>query len=296
MKVSIIIPTAGASDRRSSLFRAVDSILNQEQVDALPVVVLNGQSYDRDLAEALKQRNDIRFHYREQPSLPGAINFGRREVKTPFFGFLDDDDYYHPWAVSERLMALEASPDADAVVSWGEREVGVDKKPVPRRDIWNPGDPLDALLKGCWLASCSGLFRTETVSPDYFDPELRHLEWTSVAFRMTLDRSLMFLKSERPHFLIADSPSSLSKSPKYLLGMEEALDRLLELPMFPAARRVLRRKKTSLRHDIAEHFKSEGELAQAWHYHMMTFAHHRGFCYLPSTIDLLRATVRRLFN
>ncbi len=260
----------------------------------MPIVVMNGRHYDDDLFETLKCRDDISFFHLEEPSLPGAINFGRRQVETPFFGFVDDDDLYHPWAVAERLDALRGARAVDAVVSWGEREIDGGRERVPGNEVWNRDDPLGALLKGCWLASCSGLFRTATVSADYFDPELRHLEWTSVALRLALDRSLLFLESERPHFLIADSPGSLSKSSNYLVGMEQALDQLLTLPLPPKVRQGFIRKKMSLRHELAVHFRAEGDLAQAWKHHLRTFYHHQGFRYLPSTIHFLRTTLSRL--
>lgn len=295
--VSIIIPTAGFSSRRTSLVRAIDAVIGQEQVDAEPIVVLNGSRCDQDLFDELQRRNDIRLFRLERPGLPGAINFGRRQVQTPFFGFLDDDDLYRPWAIRERLDALRRSPTADVVVSWGEREgVPAAGKRVPDADVWNPDDPLDALLGGCWLASCSGLFRTSTVTAEFFDPELKHLEWTSVAIRLALSRSVQFLESERPHFLIADSPGSLSKSSSYLLGMEDALDRLLSLPLPPKMRRGLRRKTIAVRHSMAEHFRNEGDLANAWRHHIRTFSCPDGFRYLPSTAHFLRSTIDRWFS
>lgn len=295
--ISIIIPTAGASSRASSLFQAIDAVLCQERVDAVPIVVLNGVRHDPDLLDALKHKTDIRFFHLEQASLPGAINFGRRQVETPFFGFLDDDDVYQPWALGERLDAFEASTKTDVVVSWGERDCAQGKRErVPGDNVWNPDEPLDVLLTGCWLASCSGLFRTSTVMPDFFDPNLRHLEWTSVAIRLALDRSLHFLESERPHFLIADTPDSLSKSSSYLLGMEDALDRLLALPLPSRMRQGLRRKKTSVRHTLAEHFRAEGDLRRAWHHHIRTLCHPEGLRYLPSTAHFVQSTFGKLLS
>ena len=289
--VSIIIPTAGASSRRSSLLRAIDAVNGQQQVEAVPLVVLNGVRYEQSLFNELSRRADIRFFHLEQAGLPGAIHFGRGQVETPFFGFLDDDDLYHPWALEERLQALNQSPSADAVVSWGEREaMQCASTRVPGDDIWNPDDPLLALLKGSWLASCSGLFRTSTVTDEFFDPELRHLEWTSVALRLALGRSVVFLESERPHFLIADSPQSLSKSSSYLFGMEDALDRLMKLPLSPKMLQGLKRKNVMVRHTIAEHFRREGDLLKAWHHHLRTFSCLEGVRYLPSTAHFLKTT------
>ncbi len=290
--ISIIIPTAGASNRRSSLIRAIEAVNDQQEVDAEPLVVLNGVGYDQDLFNELKSRSDIRFFHLEKAGLPEAIHFGRCQVETPFFGYLDDDDLYQPWALEERLDAFSRSPSADAVVSWGECEVNQGKRArVPGHEIWCPGDPLLALLGGSWLASCSGLFRTSTVTSEFFDPELRHLEWTSVAMRLALSRSVHFLESERPHFLIADSPDSLSKSLNYLVGMEDALDRLMKLPVPPKMLQGLKRKIVIVRHTIAEHFRSEGDLLKAWHHHLRTFSCLEGVRYFPSTAHFLRTTL-----
>jgi len=72
-KVSIIIPSAGQKHRRESLFRAIDSILTQRGVKAVPIVVLNGENIDPEIAETLKSRPDIILEHQAEASLPRAI-------------------------------------------------------------------------------------------------------------------------------------------------------------------------------------------------------------------------------
>ena len=57
------------------------------------------------------------------------------------------------------------------------------------------------------------LFRTASVSPEYFDPDARHQEWTYLAFQLALTKRLVFISE--PTHKIHDSPRSVSKSDAY---------------------------------------------------------------------------------
>ena len=217
--VTIIIPTLASKARASSLLRAIRSVTTEQEVPALPIVVANGTQFDPDLVEQLKSDRSLRYFYFEEGSIPKALNFARTQVDTEFFGFLDDDDYYYPWAIRERLDTLQADPTADVAVSWGERETPEGRRRSPAAGELDVDDPLRSLMRSNWLASCGGMFRAATISSEYFDPTVPYLEWTYVAFRVALERKIRFVETDRPHFFVADTPGSVSKSLDYILGV-----------------------------------------------------------------------------
>ena len=83
--VSVIIRTLAEGRRRDAIYRALQSIVSQQGVTAIPIVVANGDRFDPTLLEELQARRDLRFHYLELGSLPAAMQQGRAMVDTPFF-------------------------------------------------------------------------------------------------------------------------------------------------------------------------------------------------------------------
>ena len=143
-------------------------------------------------------------------SLPAALRHGRSLVDTPFFGFLDDDDEYLPDAIAIRLAAFASDAAIDAVATNGFTNIGgVDRVRHEHPDA-AATDPLRALLRENWLASCGGLFRTDRVTVDFFDGVTRHYEWTVLGFKLAASRRVLYV--DKPTFRVYDSPGSLSKS------------------------------------------------------------------------------------
>src|SRR4029453_11884470 len=123
--VSVIIPTKLAPSRRHFIRRADDSVLSQEGVRAMPLVVINGRENDPELAEDIAADRRIRVATLEHADLPAALHFGRRMVDTAWFGELDDDDVLMPGALRTRVETLENDRQYDAVVTNGIRR-GID--------------------------------------------------------------------------------------------------------------------------------------------------------------------------
>ena len=103
--ITVVVPTALHSARADSIERAVESILSQSGVRAIPLLVVNGPAYDRDLLRRWQSDPRVRCHYLQTGSLPGAIRHGRSLVETPYFSFLDDDDLYEPNTLQVRVSA-----------------------------------------------------------------------------------------------------------------------------------------------------------------------------------------------
>lgn len=110
--VTAVIPTY----RRPALLkRAIQSVLAQTHRD-LRVRVYDNASGDstadvvRELAAA-----DARVTYHAHPSNIGAtrnFQFGMRDVQSPFFSCLSDDDVLFPDFYATALAAFESAPDA----------------------------------------------------------------------------------------------------------------------------------------------------------------------------------------
>ena len=105
-EVSVIIPTAGSQVRFAAIRRAICSVLDQLNVKALPIIVLNGESYATDILQYLKNHPSIRFIHDSMPSVSNARLIGRQSVDTKFFAFLDDDDFLEPNGLSACVRHL----------------------------------------------------------------------------------------------------------------------------------------------------------------------------------------------
>ena len=82
--------------RASLIHRVLESLLSQEDVHVVPIVVVNGPHRDASLLRELRRNARVRVLDLEEPSLPGALRAGRAAVDTEWFSALDDDDAASP--------------------------------------------------------------------------------------------------------------------------------------------------------------------------------------------------------
>jgi hypothetical protein len=286
--VSVIMPTRAARERADSLRRAIGSALAQEEVRARPIVVVNGPDADPDLCGELAADARLRVIRLTPADLPAAFRAGRAAVDAPWFTTLDDDDLFLPGALAERIAALRAAPDHQAVVTNGIRrgQAGdvlqvLDPDAVRR-------DPVRALLRRHWLLPGSYLCRSDQVGAELFAGMPKFLENTYLALRLALDYRFLFL--DRPTVVRhLDTPRSESKSRPYLVGQIEALRRLLELALPADVRREFERRVADVCHDVSGDFLRQGAVAAAWGWHWRSLRERSGWRYLPYTRWLVRA-------
>lgn len=285
-QVSVIIGTLAEARRRDALLRAIDSILKQEDIVVLPIVVANGKRFDPQVMADLRARNDIRFDYEELGSLPNALRVGRQLVDTPFFCFLDDDDEYFPHALRSRVDVLLANDDIDAVIGNGFRM----NRGVREESAANINEARDApfrsMIENNWLTPCGGMYRSATIGADYFDNIPKYGEWTYVAYKLCVTGKLAFL--DNPGYMMADTEGSLSKSLEYDHAQVDILDRILELPLPLDARQLVQEKRGAALHDLSALYLSTGKFGPAWKNHLKSLLQPRGFRYFLFT--------RRLFG
>ena len=150
-------------------------------------------------------------------------------------------------------------------------------------------DPLLTLFNENWLASCGGLFRSATVSPDYFDDAAQYYEWTFFAFRLALERRIIFL--DIPTFRVHDSPLSLSKTLAYSTAEVHVLRRMLRFAMPARARAALREKLSRAWHGLSDFHRQRGEMQPAWTCHARSLFYPGGLRYLSYTSRLFHRQI-----
>jgi glycosyltransferase involved in cell wall biosynthesis len=165
--ITVIIPTF----RRPKLLRrAILSVLNQT-FSAFQVCVYDNASNDdtqkvvTDLAET-----DSRIKYYCHDQNIGAVanfNYGLKEVDTPFFAFLSDDDLLLPHFFEVAMQSLSSNPD---VMFYGGLTIQVEDNKIigisksgGRFGYFSPPDALLDILNAYGLMWNSIVFRSKVV-------------------------------------------------------------------------------------------------------------------------------------
>jgi glycosyl transferase family 2 len=284
--VDVVIRSAGAPERRTSLQRAIRSVLNQQSVAARPIIVLAANL--PNLAAELAAQPGVKVHHVGQPASPGrALGFGRRAVETDYYGFLDDDDELLPHALATGLEEMRAEPETDLVVTTGYWFSG-ERRQVHIPDIRkHQDDPISGILERCWLHSCGGLYRAATVTQKYFDDLPDLCEWTYLAFRLALDRrNIRFL--DVPTYNAYDTPGSMSKGAEFMEGTLIALDAMRAHSQPAAVRAKLEQKYRAALHDASEHYWRVKQRGKAWLCHLKSLKPPHTLRYLAYTRKLVR--------
>ena len=285
MSVSVIIPTTCELRRKESLWHAINSIVQQDIGDIEVIVVVNGKRFDPELFAQLKADARLKVYYQEEGSLPAALRLGRTLVTRVFFSFLDDDDEYYPGALRIRLAPMLRNSSVDLVVTNGyAMERGMRQLRVRHPHAINR-EPLVALIKENWLASCGGLFRSATITLDYFDGHTKYFEWTLLGFRLALaQRKILFL--DEPTYCIHETPQSLSKSRGYHQSLIGFLHFLMTLDSSPHVLKAIKPKLAAAWHGASDDYLKAGEKTQAWRCHIKSLCYPSGWKYLGYSLRL----------
>ncbi len=289
--VSVIMPTIACRERAKGLVRAIDTVVSQGGVRAIPLVVVNGSSAAPEVLAHLRGRADIRLATLDEAGLPRALHAGRAMVDTPFFAVLDDDDELLPRALQTRLEALHET-SADVLVTSGFLD-GFGRRELNIADFGAiEADPLRALLVRHWLPPCAGLFRTDTVTAEFFEGIPRHREWTYLALQFALRLKIRFA-SQATFVYRTDTPDSVSKSQAYCLAGPAAIARMLELDLPADVRAALRVRLAGDLHSVSSRELDDGHYGAAWARHLASLAQPSGWRYLPFTRHLLVGSLFR---
>jgi glycosyltransferase involved in cell wall biosynthesis len=286
--ISVIMPTSALRPRGQSLMRAIDSVLSQEGVTPIPIVVVNGPKADPQLTKEIEGRAGVKLVRQEEADLPKALKTGRAAVQTQWFAELDDDDELLPGALAVRLSAFTGRPHLGAVVSNGFVRTS-------RGDTLNISDvsrfnanPLRALTFQNWMIPCSGLFRSSAFTLSMFDGIPQFMEWTYLAIRIASSFPVHFLN--HPTFIYnANTTFSRWNSRECRMHQPVALKRLLELELPIDVRACFERRLAAACHDLADLLWQEGDLRQSILWHLRSVRLREGWRYMPFTARILVA-------
>jgi len=283
-KITVIVPTTAELHRKEGLLNAIESIISQEAVRAIPLVVINGNKFDKSLKQYLFSRTDIFCFYLDEGNVTSARFFAVQNVDTDFYAFLDDDDIYLKSSLITRLRPMLSNKEIGLTVANGYRK-GLADRVLLRFDekLFNT-NPLAALLTLPWLCSCSGLFRKSLVDETMFRPKYEYQEWTYMAFILSQKTRISFIN--KPTFLINRTPGSLSSSPK----METCRARLMEEIATSGISKELSRKfivkKYAALHMASALYIKNKSPRLAWKYHLLCLLSFNGIKYITFTYHL----------
>jgi hypothetical protein len=289
-EIDVVIRSTLELRRKGEVLRAIESVKRQTAVRATPVVVANGERYDASLMDDLSRRQDIRFAYFREASPGRAMRIGREAVTAPFFAFLDDDDEFLPNALSARLEVMQIDAGLDVVVTTGFFEKNGELNIHIPNIAEDQDDPLFAITKRCWLSSCGGLFRSRSVTADYFDGTTDYQELTLLAFKLVVaGLKIRFLN--QPTYIVHDTPGSLSKSHAHVEASELVIGEMLSYRMPAHVRRSLQEKYRNTLHVLVENYGAQGLQWKAWRYHLRSMTPPHTFKYLAYTRKLIAALI-----
>jgi len=284
--VSVIVPTLGLPERSDLLEAAVASITDQADVEARPIVVLNGSAFSVDVEERLRGDPRVGLVVLEDADLPAALRAGREAVRAPYFATLDDDDALLPGALARHVEALEEDAELDVVVANGIVRSGATEVLHVAPDDAVTDDPMRALLRKNWLLPGSWLGRTERLGVELLRAMPRYLECTYLALRFSGEYRMRWLPEPGVLHRV-DGPLSVSRSRAYALGQAEALRGLLALDLPHDVARAFERRIAEAHHAASERDRLAGRLWDAWRWHLASLVAPGGWRYLPYTRRLL---------
>lgn len=277
-EVTVIIATTAEKKREAQILTAISSVLTQQECQFQLLLIINGSRFEPSLRNSLENNNDITCHYLKEGNFPKALIYARSLVDTEFFCFLDDDDELLPSSLIERLTAFKAFPDSDVVVGNGLKKHNTELELETHSEILNyQENPLKALFRanGNWLASCAGMFRTKTISPEYFKDYAVYAEWTYIAFKLALYKKIIFI--DDICYRINVNVESLSHTENYLQGQYNMTRKVLALPLPKWARYLFLVKKRDMEHDLAERYMKNKDMWKAWEYHLKSLCNYKTF-------------------
>ena len=121
---------------------------------------------------------DVKFIYPGKSGVSALRNFGMTQVKTEFFSFLDDDDFWFPDFAEKQIQNFETGIGISASSALFCSAFGVTKRPKSLMNVKSNRDLLHRIYKRSFLPSRYYLpigaivFRSEQVAQISFNESL----------------------------------------------------------------------------------------------------------------------------
>lgn len=284
--VSVIIATTLDANRIYVLRRAVQSVMTQTGCRPVVLLIVNGTRYDSEELKYWSSHQGVDVHQLPIGDVQKARLYGRDQVRTAYFSFLDDDDEYLPGGLATRLVCMMGTPRPDVVVANGLIEQQGETRTALTQIDAHQRNPLRSLASENWLPSAAAVFRTSRIGRDFFAYDDPLMEWTALAFRLAVaGMTIEFI--EALTYKINDSPVSLSKSAAYATGVSETLRRLVALDVPSDVAPIWDAKYREALHALADHYRTQGNWREAWRAHIQTLCQRGGLRYASYTRHLL---------
>lgn len=125
MKYSIII-TAYNSEKHINL--CLDSLVNQTNQNFSVIIVDDGSTdKTKDKIKPYLKKLNIKYYYKKNTGVSDTRNYGIRKVKTPYFLFLDSDDY-----LENNLIEVINKYDDYEVLSFQSLKINANKNIIEK--------------------------------------------------------------------------------------------------------------------------------------------------------------------
>ena len=162
--LTTVIPCFNAE---STLARAIESVLAQEQIIASQIFVIDDCSTDRSMLIAREYKVEI-LQTKTNLGSGGAKNFGFSKVTTPFVIFLDADDYWNVDFIEIQTAKWKTADKNTAAISLSmDIEGSIGTKSFIRHSIRNNVNKSNIqiadLLDRNPMSSSVTVFRTEAL-------------------------------------------------------------------------------------------------------------------------------------
>lgn len=251
--------------------------------------MVNGPWFDPETLASCERRPGVRVVRIPTPGISGARLEGRRQVRTPYFLMLDDDDELHPNAIRALIDVLKASTASVGVALGDAFNTGRGTRYgfVPSIERIE-SNSLDALMHQNWLILQATLFRSSRVGPDFFDIQTVSNECTLIAFKLALAGvGVKVLDQAVATIHYSPEVPSESKTEHFITREPEALAQVLAWNVPKETARALKRKIGAAQHFNAEWFLRRGKLSRAWVAHWASLSSPGGWRYLAFTRRLI---------
>jgi glycosyltransferase involved in cell wall biosynthesis len=223
--------------RPQLLKRALSSVLKQTYPHFQVCVYDNasGDETEEIVREFLEKDSRVKYHCHPQNiGMIANYEYALKEVKTPYFSLLSDDDLILPWFFEEALKGLQSYPEAAfsacsaLIMSDKGKIIRVPLDMWPREGCFNPPDGLLEMISKYPVPTCI-LFRGEVIQETPIDMD-NALTW-DCDFLLQIAARYPIAINKRPCgiFLHHDSSYSNAQDLKKWESSHRHLSRRIEL-------------------------------------------------------------------